>query len=162
MALLYNPGVVTEYDREEAYRLLRCPFCGTVEPNDLLLDQNHWLKRPDENYLYDWSTQHGMCIAQNLTTNHIAYYAKALKNRDAAATSTRKFDEAKCRRLLVEVCERGRALGIDPEKILAFYTETVVCAQCTQGLHDRCLGENTWSTVANAAVDCTCTECAAS
>jgi hypothetical protein len=158
MKLLYNPGVKTAYDREQAYRTLTCPFCGAVEPNEFLLANNHWLKRPEENPLYDWCESHGMCIAQNLTTNHIGYYAKGLRDRDPNVTGFKKFKEDECRRNLADACQRGEALGIDAALIVSWFIG-VVCAQCAKGEHSRCLGPNTWSTVANDAVDCTCKDC---
>lgn len=155
--LLYNPGVKTPYDRAEVYRTLTCPFCGATEPNEMLLANNHWLKRPEEEAFYDWVEVHGMCIAQQLTTNHIGYYAKALRDRDKNATGFKRFKEDECRYWLADACKRGEALGIDSALIVKWFT-AVMCAQCAKGEHSRCLGENTWSDVANAPVPCTCPE----
>lgn len=158
--LLYNPGVRTPYDRVEAFRTLRCPFCGTVEPNDMLLRNNHWLRPAAEGDGFDWCEVNGMCIGQNLVTNHIAYDAKALRDRDKNATGFKRFDEAKARAMLEQDMERGRALGIDPEKILAFFT-TTTCKPCKTDNHDGCMGEATYNPLTEKLCTCGCESCAA-
>lgn len=157
--LLYNPGVVTEYDGDAAHAALTCPFCGKTEPNVMLLENNHWVKSGERQRKegYDWARQHGMCLAQRLITNHIAYYCKGIKKRDPAITCTRKFDEAKAQQLLAERIERGKDHGIDAAKIMAFYTDEV-CAPCTNGEHGRCLEDTMWSTLLGDVTTCTCTE----
>lgn len=155
--LLYNPGVRTEYDRVKAFADLTCPFCGKVEPNAMLLAQNHWLHRPDDTAEYDWCRSHGMCIGQHLITNHISYYAKALKTRDPMASGGkgRKFNEQLVREHLAESMAHGAAHGIDGAKIVAFFT-AATCVQCERGDHTDCQEDTVWSTVADDTVDCAC------
>lgn len=150
--LLYNPGVRTPYDRAAAFATLTCPFCGHTEPNEMLLSNNHWLKPPGHTG-FDWCETNGMCVGQQLTTNHIAFDAKAL--RDRRPVWSRKFDEAAARKALADSIERGRKLGIDGQKVAAFYLATI-CPPCKAGEHERCQEETTYSVVADGMVDCAC------
>lgn len=52
--------------------IFTCPWCGTNEPNEFLLQNNHWVK-PEGHTGYDWCQANGMCIAQSLTQNHVSY-----------------------------------------------------------------------------------------
>lgn len=54
-----------------------CPWCGTVEPNAFLLQNNHWVKPPGHTG-YDWCEAHSMCIAMALTRDHVSYHTARL------------------------------------------------------------------------------------
>ena len=90
---------------------LTCPWCGTEEPNRLLLDQNHWVRDLDEAE-YDWCAAHQECIAQNLRRNHVVYYRRKLAER-RPNPGKKHFDEDECRRLLAHAETLAAEIGVD-------------------------------------------------
>lgn len=106
-----QPDLFGDLDRAEAERALwaepaTCPSCGTTEPNGWMLNNNHGY-RPGETGICGWPAgEHPIfgtrCVAQHLVTNHITYYV-------------RHPDPAR----LAERMERGRALGLDVDAIIA-------------------------------------------
>lgn len=62
---------------------LTCPWCGKTEPNEWLLNNNHWLKLgPLPRWEYDWCRAHDMCIGQSLVLNHLRYDLDNHQNLD--------------------------------------------------------------------------------
>lgn len=58
-----------------------CPWCGQTEPNAFLLQNNHWVKTPRGSG-FDWCREHGLCVAMDLTRNHVTYYVRMLTDPD--------------------------------------------------------------------------------
>lgn len=69
-----------------------CPWCGRTEANAFLLQNNHWVK-PEGHAGYDWCKDHGMCIAMDLTRNHVLYYARLLTDPTYSRPSYCQFHE---------------------------------------------------------------------
>jgi hypothetical protein len=84
-----------------------CPWCGTVEATAWLLNNNHWVK-PQGHTGYDWCEAHGMCIATDLTRNHVLYYARVLTDpsyqRGRCACYEHRAWQADCARAALERC----------------------------------------------------------
>ena len=59
-----------------------CPWCGQTEVNEWLLGANHWVK-PAGHLGFDWCQAHGMCIAMELTRNHVLYAARLIADPTA-------------------------------------------------------------------------------
>lgn len=58
-----------------------CPYCGFEEPNELLLTQNHA-------HDSELARREGICIAMDLTRNHVYYYVqRVLDARHEVATA---------------------------------------------------------------------------
>ncbi len=79
-----------------------CPWCGAVEPNAFLLQNNHWVETPRGSG-FDWCNEHGLCIAMDLTRNHVLYYARRLTDPTyggelCACSSARHKPSADCAR----------------------------------------------------------------
>ncbi len=83
-----------------------CPYCGTREPNRLLLRSNHGLDHdtagigghpPGRHPIYA-----EMCLAQYLAANHIVYAVRVGHDTE-----------------LAEAAGRARQLGLDPDAIIA-------------------------------------------
>jgi hypothetical protein len=108
---LVQSDLFGELDRAEERSALwakpaTCPSCGATEPNAWLLQTNHGY-RPDEAGISGFPLgEHpiysDMCTAQFLVRNHIVYHVH--------------HPEAKG---LAERMERGRALGLDVDTIVA-------------------------------------------
>lgn len=108
---IVQPDLFGEYDaQQERERLssqpVTCPRCGTTEPNGLLLDMNHGME-PGKDSICGWPRgKHPIygdrCISQDLVSNHISY----------AVTHGRGDD-------LARAVDRGRALGLDTDAIVA-------------------------------------------
>ena len=99
-----------------------CPWCGAEEPLAFLLMQNHWVG-PREPGEYDWPAEHGRCIAQDLTRNHVAYDVRMIQTAGTWSRSCcgvhRTYEEECARERLARDVERARAVGVDVSDLLA-------------------------------------------
>ena len=99
-----------------------CPWCHREERNALLLMQNHWVgeREPGE---YDWPTEHGRCIAQDLTRNHVAYDVRVIQTGGTWDRSCcgqhRSYRDDCARATLARDVERAREVGVDVSDLLA-------------------------------------------
>lgn len=113
LPLFEDPAVVAQRAAEEAAARAAerrrqphtCPACGTTEPNEFLLRNNHGIDRDET--ICGWKIgEHpiygGKCVAQGLVSNHLRY---------AVATGNHE--------LLEERSRRGRELGLDVDAIVA-------------------------------------------
>lgn len=96
--------------------LIGCLFCRTVQPAWLLSNNCGW-KSPR-------TRRDRQCTGQYLVSNHVRYYARGLRDRDARVTDTsasggKPFDEARCRAQLEDRIARARELRIDVDALLA-------------------------------------------
>lgn len=96
--------------------LIGCLFCRNVQPAWLLSNNCGWRSRR--------TRRDRQCTAQWLVSNHVRYYARGLRDRDASVTDTsaaggKPFDEAQCRVQLEERITRARELRIDVDALLA-------------------------------------------
>lgn len=86
-----------EHVRAEA-GAFTCPWCGDVEPNEMLLRSNHWVRQSEETG-YDWCASNLRCIGQDLVLNHLRYAIAhdfdADRLRDQLATSEARWEHAK-------------------------------------------------------------------
>jgi len=53
---------------------LTCPYCGKSEPNEFLLDNNHWVGSP-------FVHREAVCISMDLTRRHVTHYVKIIGQR---------------------------------------------------------------------------------
>lgn len=106
-----QPDLFGDFDRaQEAKRLWEqphtCPSCGTEERNGYLLQMNHGVNPETGGVAHFPPGRHPIygssCVAQHLVTNHIRY-------------AVRHDDE----QMLTERIERGRALRLDVDAIVA-------------------------------------------
>ena len=61
-----------------------CPWCGGEEPSEWLLRNNHWVRLPGDDTGYDWCAERGMCLAMNLTQNHVTHAGELVRRGKAA------------------------------------------------------------------------------
>lgn len=87
-----------------------CPWCLHTEPNAFLLQNNHWVKTARGSD-FDWCETHGLCIAMDLTRNHVLYYARRITDPSyggelCACSSSRHAPRVECARAGLERCLR--------------------------------------------------------
>ena len=71
-----------------------CPYCGSEEPNAWLLRNNHWVPSP-------FVECFGICIAMDLTRNHVRHDARQL-------AEAQEKDLDRCRISLARSVARAR------------------------------------------------------
>lgn len=63
-----------------------CPWCHFEEPTFWALQHNHWVNTP-------FTEIHGLCIAMDLTRNHVIYGARQVSTTDAKTSCS---DHRRC------------------------------------------------------------------
>lgn len=103
----YLDRPATGQDRPpEADRACTCPWCGTTEPNPLLLHTNHGVTSPDGSIGGLPPGRHPIygdqCLAQNLATHQLVYAIRTGRPG-----------------LLAEATDRASRLGLDADAVIA-------------------------------------------
>lgn len=92
-----------------------CPYCGAEEASDWLLSNNHGVPS-------DFATERGICVAMDLTRNHVVYDVRRLSEARAEAAqdlqgrarrvANRELEEASA--ALRRSITRAREVWCDP------------------------------------------------
>lgn len=121
-----------------------CRHCGDEEPNEFLLDNNHWPHREES------------CIAQFLVSNHLRYALRQLQSAHKVVVLRKREEHIAFYR---EEVERKvawlKAHRVDVDAIFDEFPNPV-CRACDVGNCHHCHGSMTVDERTQERTDCSC------
>jgi hypothetical protein len=121
-----------------------CPYCGTEEGSEMMLRNNHWVELDQEERQtrgFYWPKANGVCIAQDLVSNHLRYYIRQLRLAPQIPHAKRRAEHVQFNReQIAETVLWLRTHNVDPDPILAEF-EPLSCRACVAGNHHLCHGD---------------------
>jgi hypothetical protein len=121
-----------------------CPYCGEAEDSEMMLRNNHWVELDQEEQQtrgFYWPKSKGMCVAQDLVSNHLRYYVKQIRLSREIPHAKRRAEAVQFNReQIVAKTAWLRSHNVDPDPILAEFPAQT-CSACVADNHHLCHGD---------------------